>query len=151
MLEYVYSVGFGRYPVSDRMIYGPYNAVKEWSTSRFASLDRHVRWVLENARGWGMHSENFVNFTLLPNVRRTGARVTDHLTMCFFRARPDETVWINDCDGPPNVASREIYKHLNTDRRQAVEEVLGRPCPGPIHRITRKFSALDCKRNATTT
>lgn len=92
-----------------------------------------------------MHSEKFVNYTLLPAIRQTGARVADHETMCFFRARSDESVWINDCDGTPEVASREIHKHLNKDRRQAVEQVLGRKCPGEIHRITRMFSALDCK------
>ena len=97
-----------------------------------------------------MHSEKFVNFTLLPAIRGTGARVVDHETMCFFRARSDETVWINDCDGPPEVASRQIYKHLNADRRQAVESVLGRKCPGQVYKITRMFSALDCKRNVTT-
>lgn len=139
--------GFGRHPVSDRIIYGPHDAVAVWSTTRFRSLDDHVNWILKNKPGWGMHSEKFVNYTLLPAIRRTGARVADHETMCFFRARSDETVWINDCDGPPEVASREIYQNLNPDRRQAVEKVLGRECPGHIRRITRMFSALDCKRD----
>eukprot|EP00977_Amphora_coffeiformis_P021406 scaffold9279_cov159-Amphora_coffeaeformis.AAC.6 len=142
--------GFGRYPVSDRIIYGPYKAVEQWSTSRFTSLDRHVKWVLKNAPGWGMHSEKFVYFTLLPNVRETGARVADHETMCFFRARSDETVWVTDCDGSPSVASPEIYKHLNKNRRQAVEEVIGRPCPGEIQKMTIHFSSLDCKSDSVT-
>ena len=98
-----------------------------------------------------MHSEKFVYFTLLPNIRETGATVADHETMCFFRARSDETVWVTDCDGSPTVASREIYEHLNKNRRQAVEEVLGRPCPGEIQRIKRLFSSLDCSRDRKST
>ena len=136
--------------MSDRIIYGPYEAVKAWSTTRFTSLDHHVQWILKNMRGWGMHSEKFVNLTLIPAIRRTGARVVDHETMCFFRARSDESVWIKDCDGPPEVASRQIHEHLNEDRRAAVEAVLGRKCPGKIFRITRNFSALDCKRATIT-
>lgn len=135
--------------MSDRIIYGPYDAVKQWSTTRFSSLDHHVQWILKNKPGWGMHSEKFVNYTILPAIRGTGTRVADHETMCFFRARSDETVWINDCDGPPEVASRKIHEHLNSDRRQAVEQVLGRKCPGQVYKITRMFSALDCKRNGT--
>lgn len=140
--------GFGKHPVSDRIIYGPHDAVSVWASNRFRSLDTHVRWIAKNRPGWGMHSEKFVNFTLLPAIRETGARVAEHETMCFFRSRSDETVWINDCDGPPEVSSREIRKHMNLDRRQAVEDVLGRKCPGQVYRITRMFSALDCKRDS---
>ena len=97
-----------------------------------------------------MHSEKFVNITLLPAMRQTGARVAEHATMCFFRARSDESVWIKDCDGDKSTTSRAIHDHLNPDRRKAVEEVLGRKCTGDIVKMTIHFSALGCPRANTT-
>lgn len=139
--------GFGRHPVSDRMVYGPYEAVRQWSATRFRSLDQHVQWILKNKPGWGMHSEKFVDYTVLPAMRRTGASVEEHTTMCFFRARPDETVWLDDCNGAPGVSSPEIWDYLNENRQAAVAAVLGRNCSDKVIPITRMFSALDCKRN----
>jgi len=43
--------GFGRYPISDRMIYGPAHAVEIWASHRFKLLDKHVKWVLKNDPG----------------------------------------------------------------------------------------------------
>lgn len=97
-----------------------------------------------------MHSEKFVNITVLPAMRQTGTQVVEHETMCFFRARSDETVWIKDCDGDKRTASRLIHKHLNPDRRKAVEEVLGRTCPGEIVKMTIHFSSLGCPRENST-
>ena len=125
------------------MIYGPYEAVKQWSATRFSVLDDHVKWVLENDPGWGMHSEKFIYWKILPAIRNAGFRVAEHETMCFYRARPNGNVWINDCSGRAKVASKEIYKHLNPNRQQAVEEVLGRKC-GHIKPISNLFEALDC-------
>ena len=35
--------GFAMFPVNDRMIYGPYAAVKIWATERFRRIDDHVQ------------------------------------------------------------------------------------------------------------
>jgi hypothetical protein len=142
--------GFGKHPVSDRIVYGPYQAVQQWATTRFTSLDRHVEWVQHNMPGWGMHSEKFVNWTILPAMRRTGVQVVEHDTMCFFRARSDETVWIKDCDGDKHTTSRHIQNYVNPDRRKAVEDVLGRTCPGEIVKLTIHFSSLGCPRDNST-
>jgi len=52
--------GFSRWPVNDRMIYGPFGAVKIWASTRFESLDKHVQFMKETHYGLGMHSERFL-------------------------------------------------------------------------------------------
>jgi hypothetical protein len=47
--------GFGRHPVSDRIVYGPYDAVQEWAANRFSSLADHVDLMLKEHPGQGMH------------------------------------------------------------------------------------------------
>jgi hypothetical protein len=40
--RYAVVPSFAKYPVNDRMIYGPYAAVKIWAAERFARLETHV-------------------------------------------------------------------------------------------------------------
>jgi len=144
--RYAVVPGFGRHPVSDRIIYGPYKAVKIWATERFQRLEEHVQSILRNMPGWGMHSEKFVNYTLFPAIRATGTTIVEHDILCFFRARADESVWITDCDGAPGVSLPSIGQNLGSDRKGAVERVLGRPC-GQTRRLTYTVTTLDCKRD----
>ena len=46
---------FARFPINDRLVYGPAPAVKIWSTERFQRLEDHVRTYPEP--GYGLHSE----------------------------------------------------------------------------------------------
>lgn len=133
---------FGKHPVSDRCIYGAAGAVRIWSMERFSRLEDHVAFVQENDPGWGMHSERFVNYTLLPPIREI-AKVRQHETMCFLRARADESVWITDCEGTGSAVA--IRKNLG-DVRVAVETAIGRPCLGNVTRLTRLVKSLDCAR-----
>jgi hypothetical protein len=48
---------FGKYPVSDRAIYGPAAAVKIWATQRFNKLEKHMQFIRNHDLGWGLHLE----------------------------------------------------------------------------------------------
>jgi hypothetical protein len=130
---------FGKYPVSDRAMYGPAAAVKIWATQRFAKLEEHVQFIRNHDPGWGLHSERFVDYALLPVIRQIVGVVREHDDMCFFRARADESVWISDCDVSSGV-------RLPKPPRILLEQTLGRSCPGKIVRLTRTVQSLDCSR-----
>ena len=129
--------GFARYPVNDRMMYGPYEAMEIYASRRFDLLDRFVQ-----EHGQGLHPETFLAQVIFPEIRRRTVslradvlvssggpqtvsssiseknhhqNVTDtasslgpqegastfivheDASICFVRARADESVWINDC------------------------------------------------------
>jgi len=141
--------GFGKYPVSDRIIYGPYDAVKVWATQRFARIDRHVRDTAfqQHSPGYGMHSERFMNWTIFPAIRNeVGVEIVEHESLCFFRARADETVWITDCGGRADAASPTIVKKLTAKMpvKALVQRILQRKC-GNVTRVRRSpHRALNC-------
>lgn len=134
---------FGKHPVSDRIIYGPYAAVKIWAAERFDRMEAHVQSMLKNYPGWGMHSERFLNNTIFPAMKKAGFTIHEHSELCFFRARVDESVWISDCDGTPAVAAPTIAKRIGTDKKGLVERLIGRTC-GKISKFTHSVRSLDC-------
>lgn len=87
---------WANYPINDRMVAGPYDAVKIWATERFRRIENHVRNYLP---GWGMHSERYLNFTIVPAMLNASSRYTmdQNPNICFLRARADGSVWIQDC------------------------------------------------------
>jgi hypothetical protein len=120
---------FGRYPVSDRMIIGPRDAVEIWAAQRFDRLETHVQFVQERCTGWGMHSEKFINWTVFPAIRETNTTIVEDDFMCFFRARADESVMTNDCEGTRGrIAAPSIVKNLGSDKIEVLESILGRKC-----------------------
>jgi hypothetical protein len=137
--------GFSRYPVSDRLIYGPSGAVQIWAAERFERMEEHVQWTLHNHPGWGLHSEHFLQRAVLGPIREAGFRVEEHPTMCFYRARPDESVWTSDCRlaALPSVVAR--LGPVPADDRRRVEAVLRRTCCGSLARRA-KFTWLPCPR-----
>jgi hypothetical protein len=64
-------------------------------------------------------------YSILPAIEKLGVKVTEHDTMCFLRARTDETVWINDCS---KKASDSVLRSLPKDPKLAVERIIGRKC-----------------------
>lgn len=145
---------FGNHPISDRAVYGSTPAVKVWATERFARLEDHVHTMQKTDPGWGMHSERFLNATIFPAIRNTGGDDTTHIlphpTLCFLRARADETVWVSDCDGPPSVSAPSILQALHQNIRAAVEETLGRSCSGTIVKLSKNVKSLDCSQKPKT-
>jgi hypothetical protein len=138
---------FGRHPVSDRLIYGPARAVEIWAAQRFTRMEDHVKWTLQNDPGWGLHSERFVQRALLGPIQKLGYEVEEHPTICFFRARADESVWITDCDGPdPKVTAPSVTQALGGNVRDRVERLLGRKCHGVTRQRRPIVTALDCSK-----
>jgi len=136
--------GFGRHPVSDRLIVGPRDAVEIWAAQRFERLDAHIEFVRRNHPGWGMHSEKYLNWSIFPAIRDTGTTIVEDDHLCFFRARVDESVWISDCGGWPVFASPSILNNLGGDKVQVLESTLGRKCLGEAQHVSWAFVALQC-------
>ena len=94
---------WANYPINDRMVAGPYDAVKIWATERFRRVDRHVR--TYPIPGWGVHSEKFLNFSIVPAMLNASGHssssssyvMDQNPNVCFLRARADGSVWIEDC------------------------------------------------------
>jgi hypothetical protein len=127
---------YARFPINDRMVYGPYEAVKIWATERFQRLEDHV---VSYEPGYGMHSERFLNHSIFPAIRDLGFSVIANPDLCFFRARADGATWIKDCT-TRNGATRGFRTR---DKQQLMEELLGRPC----HRqdLSSKITQLYCR------
>ena len=133
---------FAKYPVNDRLIYGPYQAVKRWATTRFASIENHVHWVEQNKPGYGMHPETFVNRLLEQIQEIDGNQVQRHETMCFFRVRADESIWVNDCSQEAPFAGPKVQKNLPLDVKGAIEAILGRTCIGEPQPVAPETAAI---------
>ena len=132
---------FGKYPVSDRIVYGSAAAVKIWATERFSRLEDHVHYVKEKNPGWGMHSERFLDYTIFPAIREEHYNIREHPTLCFLRARADGSVWISDCKMN---SAPSVMQALGGSMREVVERAIGRACPGEVTKLTQTVRSLDC-------
>lgn len=145
--------GFGRYPVSDRMVYGPYEAVRVWASERFQRIEEHARWILQNDEGRAMHAETFMNVSIFPAMRKVlgnSRGIVEHPHLCFLRGRADETVWLTDCDynfKRPSVTLPSIGASIGNIVNR-LEDVLGRRCNGWSYKIDHGFRAINCARRA---
>lgn len=119
--RYAVSPGFAKYPVNDRMFYGPYDAVKIWATERFNRIESHVH---SYERGWGMHSERFLESAIFSAIKTRGIKMVENPDLCVMRVRADLTVWMNDCItmGGTTRGMKGI------SRQKLVELIIGRPC-----------------------
>ena len=140
--------GFGRYPVSDRMVYGPYEAVRIWASERFQRMDEHARWILENDEGRALHSETFMNVTIFPAMRKvlgsSLGSIVEHPHLCFIRGRAGDYI-----PKRPTVTLQSIGAGIGSimDR---LEDVLGRRCNGWPYRIEQRgFKAVNCARRSS--
>lgn len=87
---------FASYPVNDRMIYGPYSAVKIWATKRFELIEERLK--VPSARGYVMHSERFMVHSIFPSIK-TETGISRHIDtdICFLRTRVNSIAVLNDC------------------------------------------------------
>jgi hypothetical protein len=121
------TAGFGLYPVNDRMIYGPYHAVKIWATQRFRLFQEQISKI---PRGHGMHSETFLDLVIFPAIiRNTHTPITTNANICFFRVRADLSLWINDClrARTPRGGTLRNPKWV-AQQSKLVEKLTGLPC-----------------------
>jgi hypothetical protein len=116
---------WARFPINDRMIYGPHDAVRVWATERFERLETHVR---NYEPGWGMHSERFLEAAIFPAIKALGYGVVTDPDICFFRARADGSTWITDCTTQKYGRASGFRKVLNVDAQALVEAIVERPC-----------------------
>jgi hypothetical protein len=120
--QFVSVPDWARFPINDRMVYGPYDAIKIWATERFDRLETHV---LTYEPGYGLHNERFLNHSIFPPIRDLGYTVVGNPQLCFLRARADGSVWINDC--ATRYGAAEGFRNLNT-AQTLVEKLVGHPC-----------------------
>jgi len=137
--------GFARYPVSDRMVVGPSAGVKIWASERFSRMEKHVQDILVDLPGYGLHSETFLEKTIFPAIRDAmddENAVVEHPSICFFRARADESIWISDCSHE----SLSTIPHSQdwSQTIESVEDVLGRKCHGQPKRLPHAVKSLKC-------
>jgi hypothetical protein len=79
---------FAKFPVNDRLIYGPHAAVKIWAVERFARLEIHVQSILKDDPGFGIHSERFLNHTFSLRFDRLVLKFTITRTCAFSESVP---------------------------------------------------------------
>ncbi|KAL3939025.1 MAG: hypothetical protein SGBAC_006172 [Bacillariaceae sp.] len=116
---------FCRYPVNDRMIYGPYGAVRIWATQRFDLIEHRVRQAKDV--GYEMHSERFLDTTVLPTIEALGYHRHMNPDVCFVRTRTNGIVMVNDCFAAG--VTRGLFKE---NRREIIVQALGRNCSEEI-------------------
>jgi len=145
--------GFARYPVSDRMVIGPPASVQIWASERFARMEDHVQDVYKNRSrtGYGLHSEKFVDWALFPPMRevmKDEHAIVEHPSVCFFRVRADESIWMSDCSRNtlPTIDYLITSNRPNTRNATiaAIESILGRICYGPPVALPRGVQSLNC-------
>ena len=172
--------GFGRYPISDRMIFGPYKAVEAWATNRSGRADEVGKYSVgpDKKNDWPplsassvippdgkrkmMSDEIYLRRFIFPHIRNRGYVIVEHPSICFFRARAEETLWVSDCfneastsvmssilgvpetDIPVNMTKGDILASVRK-LRGLVEGILGRPC-GKIRNpgVSGRFYQLFC-------
>jgi hypothetical protein len=86
---------FANWPVNDRLIYGPHDAVKVWATERFSRVEIYAS---TSKGGLVMHSETFLKDAILSVIQEKGFPVETNSNICFFRARSDGSAMVSDCD-----------------------------------------------------
>lgn len=130
--EYAVIPNFGNFPVNDRMILGPADAVKIWAAGRFSRLAEHVQRVAHF--GDGIHPEKYLFHTIFPAIRDAGVTILQgNPDLCFLRVRSDSSVRIGDC------GRRCVH-----DRNQkAIEKILLRRCV--LNRSNPDVDYLECK------
>ena len=129
---------FASFPVNDRMIYGPYDAVKIWATKRFDFLEERAK--DNESRGYVMHSERFMESHIFPAMEKLGYMRNVHSGLCLVRTRPSSRALLNDCTLAGGAAKGF---ETATAAISEIESIVGRPCrrlksedaPKPTHHL----------------
>lgn len=122
--RYVIIPNWAKYPINDRYISGPFNAVSIWAKQRFRLIDEYAttadatttlskptRSRQSPSSSFGvdfsppepgrvMHSETFLNATVFTIIRqKLQYQILEDNWICFLRVRADGAIWIDDCHG----------------------------------------------------
>ena len=92
---------FASHPVNDRMIYGPYAAVKIWAAERWERYHHHVFMVLpangKSEAGSGLHDERMIKYSIIPAIRNeVGVEVVQDSGVYFLRVRANGDIRLED-------------------------------------------------------
>ncbi|CAJ1928124.1 unnamed protein product [Cylindrotheca closterium] len=132
---------FAKWPVNDRMIYGPYEAVKIWATQRFRLMEERVE--TKPDVGWNMHSERFMKASILPAMKALGYRKSVSSDICFFRTRTKGMLMTSDCFQKGKI--RGFIQHQKPNIKKIVEDTVGRNCSNVIIDMENKrFHYMFC-------
>lgn len=129
---------FARYPVNDRSIYGPYDAVKIWATQRFSLLEGRA--ITQVDPGYTMHSERFLNASVIPAMQDAGYVSAVHPDICFVRTRADDSAMVSDC-----TIGGSTRHWANVDPLQRVESIVGKNCTR--FQMGSKWKFVGCGEN----
>lgn len=133
--HYVAVAPFARMPVNDRMIYGPYDAVKVWSTRRFDLIEERVQ--LAQDPGYEMHSEHFLNASIFPVIEALGYETNINRDICFVRTRADESAMVSDCQ-----VGGTTRGWSGVDKKGLVESIVQRNCT--YYKMGFKWTFVGC-------
>jgi hypothetical protein len=134
--------GFAQHPANDRMIYGPLEGVRVWATKRFELIEKRVQ--SHQDPGFGMHSERFINATVLPAIEELGITLYTNSDICFIRTRADKSVILDDCF-LRNVPRTRGWWGPDTVK-SLVESIVGTSChvfDAPNHRLSLTCAAAE--------
>jgi hypothetical protein len=112
---------FALYPVNDRMVYGPYEAVKVWATKRFDLVEERAN--QQSEPGYTMHSERFMNASIFVAMKQLGYQQATNPDICFSRTRADESTIVSDCSMAGTARNWKIGNSL-----ALVESIVGKKC-----------------------
>ena len=120
---------FARRPVNDRMVYGPYDAVKIWATQRFQLIEERVSQRVDV--GMAMHSEHFLDGTVFPAMRQYYKNHQEHKALLQQNKVARGDMGIEDYSDETATAS-ELDIHWNRDicfvRARADVSVMANDC-----------------------
>jgi hypothetical protein len=95
--------------------------VKVWATKRFELIEKRVQ--SRQALGFGMHSERFLNATILPTIQELGVSLYTNPDICFLRTRSDKSVLMDDCNHSNGGRTRDLGPV-----QSLVESIVGTSC-----------------------
>jgi hypothetical protein len=102
---------FANHPVNDRMVVGPYSAVKVWATQRFAQVEYQVN--TYKPAGFGIHSERMMSHAILPLMReKYNCTIQPDNRLCFLRVRADGAIWLHDCNNGYSKYEGDVKQRL---------------------------------------
>jgi hypothetical protein len=161
--HYFVTPSFAMNPVNDRIIYGPYAAIKVWATKRFDLLEESAnakfaeqQTKTNNNIGYTMHSERFLNSTVFPAIQKLGYEHMLNGDVCFLRTRADETALLNDCsmesliatphnsywNDPSSKSKSEGDVGIQKLRLTSVESIVEKKCV--VYQMSPKWKFVGC-------
>jgi hypothetical protein len=141
--RFAFVPSFAKFPVNDRVILDRCSQI--WAAERLLVLETRVQSILNEAIGFGMHSERFLNHTIFPRST-AGFEIHDHPHMCF--SSPYQTSQFGSVTatlGKEKAEALRASSQLKKERKKLVERLVGRQCGNVTALIRECANNVDCK------